>query len=119
MAIFISLIIVSYGAPNVFIAGSTQIRPDFVAQIQTNPLQFLGMRGTPADSATQVAIEEELMNSREDKKNLDYKPIMKGVYAAEDPATKEEFIKIDKGTMLEKRYISVDGREIMVYVPVE
>ncbi len=118
-SLFLALVLVSYGSPYVFVAGSTQIKPEFIAQIQSSPLRFLGFIQKPTGSGTKDSEETELMNSYEDKKSLDYKPIRKGVYAAEDPVTKERFVKIDKGTKLEKRYVTVDGQEVMIYVPVE
>lgn len=120
VSLLLALVVVAYGAPQVFVAGTPQIKSNFVAQLESVPLRFLGFIQHPVDSGTRTdTVETALMDTHGDKKNLEYRPIGKGVYAAEDPFTKERFIKIEKGTKVEKRFVTINGQEVGVYVPAE
>ena len=51
---------------------------------------------------------------------LNFLPIAKGVYAAEDPESGKRFVKIEKGTKLQINTVTLpDGSTTKVYVPIE
>ena len=103
ISIFIALFVVSYGAPNLFIAGTTQFNQEFIARILLVPKYVYAYIQHPTDSEARTdQIETVQMPAVKGKESLEYKPLQKGIYAAEDPDTKEKFVKIEKGTLLEK-----------------
>lgn len=120
-AIIFAYIIVAVGSPQVFLANSPKIRPDVIARMRIIPQTALAMAQHPFDAdARRVAIEEAQIGSNVSKEDLPYQPIAPGVYAAEDPETKERYVKIEKGTRIEVRYVTLsDGRRVKVYVPAE
>jgi hypothetical protein len=119
-ALLLSLVIVNYGAPRVFIAGTTQVNQEFAAQIIAMPRVIYAYIQHPTDSDARTdEIETIHMPGVKGKDDLDYKSIDNGVYAAEDPATKERFVKIEKGTKLEKYEVIINGRKVTVYVSPE
>jgi hypothetical protein len=124
-SILVAYIVVIIGAPQVFIANSSKIRPDFIARMRAVPQNAYALARYPFNSeARQNAVETAHINDTGDnntvKNDLQYQSVAPGVYAAEDPANQERFIKIEKGTQIEVRYITLsDGRKVKVYVPVQ
>ena len=118
-ALLLSLIIVSYGSPKIFVAGTTDIKDSVLAQMISTSIRLLGYLKYPIDSkAREQAVETALIKSYDEKKNLNYTPIGKGVSAAEDPVTKERFVKIEAGTAIDVYEVTFsNGQKVKVYVP--
>lgn len=119
-SLLLALVIVSYGAPNIFIAGTTQLNQEFIAQIRSIPQIAYAYIQHPTNSDARTdQIETVQVQGVKDKEDLDYKPVDNGVYAAEDPVTNQRFIKIEKGTQLEKYEVTINGQKVTVYVSPE
>ena len=118
IGIFISFFLVKYFSPQIFIANTPQVNPNFVANILASPSTILAYIRSPFDPETRNnVIETAKMPKANPPPGLQYQPIANGVYAAEDPQTNLRYVKIDKGTKLEIRYITLDdGSTAKVYV---
>jgi hypothetical protein len=119
-AMIFAFTVVMLGSPRVFVADTPQIQGEAIAFWQYLPQRVMAFVQHPSDGEKQQSIVETAQIKQVEKKELEYKPVMKGVSAAEDPETKEQIVKIDPGTKLEIRYITADdGSKIKVFVPVE
>lgn len=119
-SLLLALVIVSYGAPNVFITGTTQVKQDLASGFFAIPQIIYAYIQHPTDSAARTdQIETVQMPGTKEKEELDFQRINNGVYAAEDPVTKERFIKIEKGTEIEKYEVTINGQQVTVYVSPE
>lgn len=121
LAAYMLVIIVS---PQIFIADSSKIRPDFIARVRSIPQSTYALARYPFNKeARENAIETAQINNNPvttESESLQYQPVAPGVFAAEDPASQERFIKVEKGTQIEIRYVTLsDGRRVKVYVPVQ
>lgn len=128
-SLLLTLLVVSYGAPRVFIAGTAQINPELgvpqsgqelIAGITTLPQVIFAYIQHPLDGGARTDTMESIKmmgTGVGGKEDLQYQPVSNGVYAAEDPVTKERFYKIERGTVLEKSETVINGRNVTVYSP--
>lgn len=120
-AIALSFVMVNYLAPKVFIANTPELDRRALANIFSSGQEFLSFISGRNNS------ENENENTDlSDIPNVphpadtSYERVAKGVYASEPDETGKRFIKIDKGTKLEKRDVILeDGRSVTVYIPLE
>ncbi|HRN70481.1 MAG TPA: hypothetical protein PLS49_04815 [Candidatus Woesebacteria bacterium] len=120
VAIIAAYLFVSIGSPQIFLTNSPELRPDFIARLQSVPQTVYAFARYPLNAQNRNnAIGTEQVNSRDDKADLEYQSIAPGVYAAEDPVSKEVFYKFEKGTKVDVREVILsDGRTVKVYIPV-
>jgi hypothetical protein len=120
IALIFAFGIVGLGSPRVFVADTPQVQVEFIAFFRYMPERIYAFIQHPTDGDKQADLVEVAQIEQVEKKELDYKPVMSGVSAAEDPTTKEIIVKIDPGTKLEVRYITLDNGQVgRVYVPVK
>ncbi|MBP9690689.1 hypothetical protein KBD81_01270 [Candidatus Woesebacteria bacterium] len=108
-------------APRMFVADSPEINRQFIAELKYIPSDFVAFVKNPFKKQESF---DEVMTAQipkvEHPAGTTYEPIAKGVYASEPDETGKRYIKIDKGTQLEIREVTLDdGRTVKVYVPVE
>ena len=122
LSILVSFGLVKVLSPVVFIANTPQVNPNLAADLLSLParsIAFLQNPTEPTDSSSNLP-KVEIGQSAKPKEGLEYKPLMNGVYAAEDPATGKKYAKIVAGTKLQKEEVKLsDGRVVTVYVPVQ
>lgn len=121
VALGIALLLTATISPRLFIADSPQINTQFIAELRNAPADFVAfvMRRPTGAEATALA-ELEQSQVQNVPQGLTFAPVAQGVSAAEDPSTGERFVKVEAGTKLEVRQITLeDGRTVTVYVPVE
>ncbi len=113
-------VFVTLSTPHIFMANSSQFKPEFIAWMRSSPQIVYAMVRYPLDSeARDNAVQTAQIGNNTDKENLPFQSVAPGVYAAEDPETKERYVKVEKGTTIEVRYITLsDGRKVKVYIPV-
>lgn len=119
-------ILVSYGlvvfiSPQIFLANSPRLQPEFIARFRATPQAIYALARYPFNTQERNnIIESAQVSSNEEKSDLPFQPIAPGVYAAEDAESNEKYIKIEKGTKVEIReVILTDGRKVKVYVPIQ
>jgi len=121
ISIFAALILVATVSPRLFIANSPQINQQFIAELRYIPSDFIAMIQNPLQKTPSQ--DEMLTNQIPDvnhPEGIQLQQIAKGVYASEPDESGKRFIKIDKGTGLEIREVTLeDGRTVKVYIPVE
>ena len=121
VGILIAFTLTKSVAPRMFVADSPQINGQFIAELRYIPSDFIAFVKNPFKKEESF---DEVMTAQiprvEHPPGTAYQPIAKGVYASEPDGTGKRFIKIDKGTKLEIRDVTLDdGRTVQVYVPVE
>jgi len=113
--------LISIVTPRLFIADSPEINQQFIAELKYIPQDFIAMIRSPLNrSESQDEILTKQIPEVTHPEGIQLNPIAKGVYASERDASGKQYIKIDKGTKLEIREVTLsDGRTVKVYVPVE
>ncbi len=108
-------------SPRVFIADSPQVNPNFFAELRKAPADLVAFVRNPfAPGKTDEGVMTAELQVTDAPTGASFTPIAKGVYAAEDPATGQSYVKIEGGTQLEVHNITLeDGRTVTVYVPLE
>lgn len=105
-------------APRIFIADTPQIDPQVLANLGRMPSDFVAFvtgNNTSVDEPMIASIEETDV-----PEGASFEPFAKGVYAAEDPATGQSYVKFEAGTELQVYEVQLeDGRMVTIYVPVE
>jgi hypothetical protein len=110
----------------VFLPNNPRLKPIFIDQIANLPQTIASLpnkfkptiNNVPLDENTQkeYAQRGKLYDSLKDK----FQPVAKGVYAAEDPASKTTVVKINDDLTLEKKQVTrADGTTITIYAPVK
>lgn len=118
VAIALSLLVVVGVVPRIFLADSPQPNPNALADLGRLPSEIVAVfRGQPSPKDAQMTAEiPQVVHPS----GITYEPLTKGVYASEPDQTGKRYIKIEKGTTLEKKVITLDsGRTVSVYIPVE
>jgi hypothetical protein len=124
-AIALSFVMVNYLAPKVFIANTPEIDRRALANIFSSGQELLSFMSGQNNSENENENENENTDlsdipSVPHPADTSYERVAKGVYASEPDETGKRFIKIDKGTKLEKRDVILeDGRSVTVYIPLE
>lgn len=118
LGIFGALMLTVGIAPRIFIADTPQIDPQALANIGRMPSDFIAfVTGNSIGTADPVIADIEQIDAPE---GTTFSPIAKGVYAAEDPATGQSYVKFEAGTELQVYEVQLDdGRMVSIYVPVE
>lgn len=117
----IALVAVSTISPRLFVANSPQINQQFIAELRYIPNDLIARVQNPFQKPQ---TQDELLTNQIPKvthpDGVQLQQIAKGVYASEPDNNGKRFIKIDKGTKLEIREVTLDdGRTVKVYIPVE
>lgn len=117
-AIVISMGIVVGITPRIFLANSPDINPNFLADLGAIPGDFVALfRGQPSSKDERMTAEIPRVTH---PAGLSYEPLAKGVYASEPDQSGKRYIRIEEGTKLEKKVVTLDdGRTVTVYVPLE
>jgi len=126
-ALVVALLVTLILNRTVFISSTPRLNPQFIALVyylpnmaQTIPNKLVAFFQHPTSSTarnTQL-IQNQLAKAPTPKPNMIFTPLSKGVYAAEDPKTKQKIYKIEKGTQVEVRKITLkDGREFTIIIP--
>ena len=119
VAILLSFGVVKLLSPVVFIADSPQINPNWAADLFSLPSRSIAFIQDPTNPDNNLK-RVDIGHSAQPPEALEYKPVMKGVYAAEDPVTGKKYAKIEAGTKLRAEEVKLsDGRIVLVYVPVQ
>lgn len=118
VALVMSLGIVVGISPRIFLADSPKINPNFIANLGNLPGDIVAMfRGQPSSKDEQLTAEIPRVVH---PAGLNYEPMAKGVYASEPDQSGKRYIRIEEGTKLEKKVVTLDdGRTVSVYVPLE
>ncbi|MDP4011746.1 MAG: hypothetical protein Q8P72_05995 [Candidatus Roizmanbacteria bacterium] len=121
ISIFTAFMLVSTVSPRLFIANSPQINRQFIAELRYIPSDLIAMVRNPLQKAPS---QDEMLTNQipniTHPQGIQLQQIAKGVYASEPDESGKRFIKIDKGTNLEIREVTLeDGRTVKVYIPVE
>ncbi len=118
MALVLSFAIVVGITPRIFLAGSPELNPNFLADLGALPGDFVAMfRGESSSKDEQMTAEIPRVVH---PSGLNYEPLSKGVYASEADQSGKRYIRIEEGTKLEKKIVTLDdGRTVEVYVPLE
>lgn len=118
VAILVSLSVVIGVVPRIFLAGTPRINPNFISDLGNLPRDIVAMfRGEPSSQDERMTAEIPRVTH---PAGLNYEPLAKGVYASEPDQSGKRYIKIEEGTKLEKKVITLDdGRTVSVYVPLE
>jgi len=109
----ISFFAVKTMVPQIFLADSPRVNPEFIARLQNAPAEIGQMPGkmlasinnslsnlNPFKIKQQTPTIDQLANAKvvTPQPNMIFKAISKGVSAAEDPQTGQKYIKIEAGT---------------------
>lgn len=109
----ISFLAVKTMVPQIFLADSPQINPEFIARLQNAPAEIGQMPGkmlasigkglsnlNPFKVKPQVPTAGQLaaVKTTTPQSNVLFKLISKGIWAAEDSQTGQKYIKIEAGT---------------------
>jgi hypothetical protein len=121
LAMIISFSLVTFISPKVFLSDTPRINPQALRNIIDIPtniylaIQGQGNQKNPKD----IELTSEIKKTPHPS-GVVYNQIAKGVYASEPNETGNRFIKIEEGTRLEKRDVTLgDGRRVTVYIPLE
>lgn len=116
-----SFLLVAYAAPQIFLNNTAAVKPRVLAQIKIIPYSLYARIRFPFDKNQQEKITELASIQRLPKNpSLAYNPISKGVYAAEDPENAAVHVKVESGTELEVRTITLNnGQTLKVFIPVK
>lgn len=118
-AIAISFLMVNFFAPKVFVLNSPEIDRNALANIFSSGQDLIAFFTQRNYSNNEESGLSEIPNVPHPQ-GITYEQIAKGVYASEPDSTGKRFIKIDKGTKLEKKDVVLeDGRSVTVYIPLE
>lgn len=120
-AIAISLGVTTTVSPRLFIADSPQVNTQFIADLQNIPSDTLAfIRNIGASPAEREIAELERKSIPGTPVDAEFQSIAPGVQAAESAQEGESYIKVDAGTKLEVRTVTLDdGRRVKVYIPVQ
>lgn len=109
-------------SPKIFVANSPEINKNFIADILNSPSNMIALLRGDKKPSNNIAQEVDLKNEIPDvpqPEGVHYNQIVEGVYASEPDENGKSFIKIDRGTKLEKKTIMLDdGSTRTVYIPV-
>lgn len=120
VAMAFAFVVVWVGSPRVFVANTPQVNSNFIAFFRYLPQRVYAMIQYPTDSEKQKSLIETAQIEQRNGGDLEYRPVISGVSAAEDPNTKETIVKIDAGTKLEVSTVTLDdGRQVKIYTPVQ
>jgi hypothetical protein len=105
LVVLVSFFMVKTAAPQVFLADSPRVNPEFIARIKNAPTELAQLPGNliaGIGNLNPFSKKENDMfanvKSVTPPPNVAFKQIAKGVSAAEDPKTGQKYIKIEAGT---------------------
>lgn len=108
-------------SPRLFIADSPQINPYFIAELSNIPADTIAfIRNIGLSSQDREIAELERRSVSESPADATFYQVAPGVQAAESPQDGETYIKVEAGTQLEVRSVTLDdGRRVKVYIPIQ
>lgn len=116
---------ITWLSPQIFLVDSPRINPLFIARLQNTPFMISQLPGRMMAGLTQLnpfKKKGEFANVKIVTPPADviFKPITKGVSAAEDPKTGQTYIQIQGGTKyVIDGYVTINGQKIPKIVFVE
>ena len=121
VSLVFAFLFVTFLTPRIFINDTTALNPSFLASIKRIPYSALAYIQNPFSKEERTnTIESSQIQQVEPSSDIQYTPLSKGVYAAEDPKSGSTVVKIEAGTEVEVYSITTnDGRELKVYVPLK
>ncbi len=121
LAIVISLGATTTVSPRLFIADSPQVNSQFIAELKNIPSDTIAFfRNIGASPAEREIAELERKSIPGTPVDAEFQAIAPGVQAAESAQEGESYIKVDAGTKLEVRTVTLDdGRRVKVYIPIQ
>lgn len=121
LAIVISLGLTTTVSPRLFIADSPEVNTQFIAELRNIPSDSIAfIRNIGASPADREIAELEQKSIPGTPVDAEFQTIAPGVHAAESAQEGESYIKVDAGTKLEVRTVTLDdGRRVKVYIPVQ
>lgn len=119
VAILTAYAVVTGIAPRVFVANTPEIDSNALANLVSMPSDFIAMITGNEGSSQDEILTNEIPRVAHPE-GTTYEPIAKGVYASEPDASGQRYIKIERGTQLEKKEVTLDdGSVAVVYIPLE
>lgn len=117
LALVVSLVTIKLFSNIVFIANTPQLNRKFISQIQNLPKNIVAIPHQLA-ALFKPAVSQNIKQTAEDSTistmqafvnlpkviaptSVIFKPLVKGVYAGEDNATKTKYVTIEKGTKVQ------------------
>jgi len=121
LAIAIAFGITTTISPRLFIADSPEINPQFVAELGNIPSDTIAfIRNIGASPEDRAVAELERKSIPGTPVDAEFYSVAPGIQAAESAQEGESYIKVEAGTKLEVRTITLDdGRRVKVYIPVQ
>lgn len=120
-SLFVALLLVKTLSPQIFIANTPQINPNFVVKLRQIPTSIIARIkniGQPAPVAENNNKKNNLVDSQ--IKDLNFIPVAKGIKAAEVPNSNIKYWQIEAGTKLKViTYQLSNGKQIKIYIPAE
>ena len=116
-----SFLLVIYIAPQIFLNNTSAVKPRLLSRIKIIPYSLYAYIRHPFDKNQQEKTRELASIQRLPKNSsLSYNPISRGVYAAQDPENAAVHVKVESGTALEVRTITLNnGQTLKVFIPVK
>ncbi|OGK13912.1 hypothetical protein A3A93_06040 [Candidatus Roizmanbacteria bacterium RIFCSPLOWO2_01_FULL_38_12] len=120
-SLILSFLIVNFVAPQIFVRDTSAMKPKVQAVLKIVPYTMYAYIRYPFDSqARDKAIELAFMQQLPLNKDLSYRQISKGVYAAEDETTEMVHVKVESRTQLEAKTITLNnGQTLKIFVPIK
>jgi hypothetical protein len=128
LSILISLAVVKFGSPQVFLADTPTVKPEFIASVKNLPgvvaqmpgrlvalLPKFGQNQSPLrqDSVGQAGIALNKIEQVTPPPDAPFRSIAKGVSAAETSDGKK-YLKIEAGTKYTTKTETINGKEYQV-----
>ena len=123
LVVLVTFLVVKGFSSTVFLADTPVISPDFIARLKNTPSELASLPGRllaglnslnlfkkqPTTPASDMFADVKIVTPPE---NIVFTPIRKGVYAANDPATGQKYIKIEAGTKYRiVGTVTINGKE--------
>ncbi|QQS43394.1 hypothetical protein IPM65_04520 [Candidatus Roizmanbacteria bacterium] len=121
IAIAIALGLTTTISPRFFIADSPEVNTQFIAELRDIPADTIAfIQNIGASPAEREIAELERKSIPGTPVDAEFQAIAPGVHAAESLQEGASYIKVDAGTKLEVRTVTLDdGRRVKVYIPVQ
>lgn len=110
----ISFIAITTVSPQIFLADSPVINPDFIARLQNYPAELASVPGQLIAGLNPFGQKDQFADVKQvtPPPNVVFKAISKGVYAGEDPQTGKTYLKVEAGTKYRiAGTVTINGKE--------
>ena len=114
IVVLISFFAVKTIAPQMFLADTPFVSPDFITRLKNYPAELASVPGRLIAGLNPFGKKDEFPDVKivTPPPNVIFRSISKGVYAGEDPTTGQKYIKVEAGTKYRiVGTVTINGKE--------